>query len=344
MIALVAKRLLWAVFVVWAVTSLAFIVNNVIPGDPARMIVGPQAPAATVKIVREQLGVDRPLATQYARFMERLIHVGPRSIEPAADKDHATCAALVPLYRSGGAWRGLHLDLGRSFTKKASVVSLIAERFPRTLALGLFAILIQIVIGVTAGSLAARKRNTIVDRGTVAMTLLGISAPTFLLGIGIQYLFAFKLRLLPSDGFGTTMTDHARGIVLPALTLGVFGAAYYTRLTRDEMIGILRQDYVRTARAKGVSEWGVVVRHALRNALMPLVTIVGLEAGALVGGAIVTEQIFRWPGLGALSVDALLNRDGPVVIGMVIVTSTAIVLSTLAVDLCYAALDPRMRK
>ena len=343
MIRRVVRRLLSAVAIVWAVVSIAFVLNNVLPGDPARMIVGQQATEATVKTVRAQLGLDQPLATQYALYMRRLVHLGPQTIDPS-NKTHATCSALIPLYRRGGRWMGIHLDLGKSSSKGKPVLALIAERLPRTLALGLFALLIQLAVGVTVGIVAAQKRQTAVDHAAIAATLLGISAPTFLLGIGLQYVFAFKLRLLPSDGFGVTLSDHARSIVLPALTLGIFGAAYYARLTRDEMIGILKQDYVRTARAKGLSEVRVVVKHALRNALMPLVTVFGLEAGALVGGAIVTEQIFRWPGLGQLSVDALLNRDGPVVVGMVIVTSTAIVLSSIAVDLCYAALDPRVRR
>jgi peptide/nickel transport system permease protein len=160
----------------------------------------------------------------------------------------------------------------------------------------------------------------------------------------LQYVLAHRLRLLPLDGFGQDVGEHALSVVLPALTLGVFGAAYYTRIVRDEMIGILKQDYVRTARAKGLGDGAVVVKHALRNALVPLVTVLGLDLGALVGGAIVTETLFRWPGIGALAVSALLDRDGPLVVGTVIVTSTAVVLSNVAVDLCYTALDPRVRR
>ena len=160
---------------------------------------------------------------------------------------------------------------------------------------------------------------------------------------GIMVSDAHKLRLLPLDGYGTTLAEHLRCLVLPALTLGVFGAAYYTRLVRDEMLGQLDQDYVRTAYAKGLSRASVLVRHALRNALMPLMTAAALDLGTLLGGAIVTESIFRWPGLGALSIQALLDRDGPVIMGCVILTSTAVVLANVVVDLAYGALDPRVR-
>src|SRR5262249_31927881 len=153
-----------------------------------------------------------------------------------------------------------------------------------------------------------------------------------------------KLHVLPIDGFGETTAEHAKSVVLPAITLGIFGAAYYTRLVRDEMIGELGHDYVRTARAKGLSEIAIVVKHALRNALMPIATVFGLEVGTLVGGAIVTESVFRWPGIGSLSVEAMLDRDGPLVMGCVVFTSTVIVLSTLAIDLAYVILDPRVRR
>jgi len=170
-----------------------------------------------------------------------------------------------------------------------------------------------------------------------------VSAPTFVIGLFLQWLLAYRLRLLPLDGYGESLIEHLASVVLPALTLGIFGAAYYTRMVRDEMIGQLSQDYVRTAAAKGASRRAVLVRHALRNALMPIVTVLGLEVGTLVGGAIVTESIFRWPGIGSLSVSAMLDRDGPVVMGCVIVTALAVVLSTIAVDLAYGFLDPRSR-
>jgi peptide/nickel transport system permease protein len=197
---------------------------------------------------------------------------------------------------------------------------------------------------VVVGSIAAMKRGSWMDRGLVAITLLGISAPTFLIAIGLQWLLAYRLRLLPFDGFGATFGERAVHVVLPALTLGIFGAAYYTRIVRDEVVVERGRDYVRTALAKGAAPATVLVKHVLRNVALPLVTLVGLDFGALIGGAIVTEKIFRWPGLGSLSVDAVISRDGPVVMGTVLVAATAVVTANMLVDASYALLDPRTRR
>jgi peptide/nickel transport system permease protein len=327
------RRLGWAVLVIWAVVTLAFFVNNVLPSDPARMIAGPQARPQDVQRIRAQLGLDQPLLTQYGVYMRRLLHVGASTIDPK-NKEHATCTSFGPI----------HVDLGRSYLQRRPVVTILAERVPRSLMLAGAAIVVQLAIGVTLGVIAAAKRRTIWDGAAVAASLIGVSAPTFILGLLLQFVLANKMQLLPLDGFGQTPAEHLTCLVLPALTLGVFGAAYYTRLVRDEMIGLMKQDFVRTAYAKGAAPFAVLVRHALRNALVPLVTMVGLDLGALVGGAIVTETVFRWPGLGAISVTALLDRDGPLILGTVLVTSTAVVLSSVLVDLCCAALDPRVRK
>jgi len=323
-------KLAWSLFTIWAVVTLAFFINQTLPADPARAIAGPQARPADVARIRAQLGLDRPVWLQYRIFIGRLVHLAPSSAPPV---DHASCAEL-------GA---LHFDLGISYQVRQPVVTIIAERFPRTLFLAIAAVSVQTVLGVLAAVLAAVKRNTPWDYGTVSLTLVGISAPTFLAGIIFQYIFAYRLRLLPLDGYGLSLADHAASIVLPALTLGTTGAAYYTRLLRDDMIELMKQDFVRTARAKGLSPFGVVIKHVLRNALLPLVTVVGLNLGTLLGGAIVTEKLFRWPGLGQLSVDAVFDRDAPIILGTVIVASTAIVLSNLLVDLSYALLDPRVR-
>ena len=331
MMARVARRLLWAVFVIWATITLAFVVSHALPSDPARMVAGPQARPQDIARIRKELGLDQSLYVQYARFMGRLVHVARAGDGP---KDHATCATMAG---------PLHLDLGKSAQQRRPVVTILAERLPRTILLALAAALVQVLLGVTAGVIAAARKKTAVDHLAVSGSLLGTSAPTFVIGLSFQWLFAHRLGLLPFDGWGDTTLDHARCVILPALTLGVFGAAYYTRLVRDEMIGQLGQDYVRTARAKGLSRSAVVVRHALRNALMPVVTIIGVDVGTLVGGAIVTETIFRWPGIGSLAVTAMLDRDGPVIMGCVLVTSVAVVLSTMAVDALYTVLDPRVR-
>jgi peptide/nickel transport system permease protein len=332
-------RLGWSLVVVWAVVSITFLIDNLLPGDPARMVAGPQARPADVARIRGQLGLDRPPAVRYALFWRRLAHVGPRAVGAGGDPAHASCGVVLPL---GGS--AVHLDFGRSFQMRQPVVDVLAARAPRTLALAAAGVLLQLVLGVGTGVLAAVRRGSWIDRVLVGTSLLGISAPTFLIALLLQYVLAYELRWLPLDGFGKTPAEHAQCLVLPALTLGIYGAAYYTRLMRDEMIVLMQRDWVRTARAKGLPPWRVVLRHGLRNALVPLVTAVGLDFGALMGGAVVTETVFRWPGLGDASVKALLNRDGPLVMACVIVTSVAIVGSNLLVDAVYARLDPRVRR
>jgi peptide/nickel transport system permease protein len=329
-------RLGWSVFVAWAVVSLAFAMNNLLPGDPARMVAGVQARPADVARIRQQLGLERPPLVQYALFWGRLVHPGPR--DARANPAHASCAVVVPL---GPA--SIHVDLGKSFQLRQPVVDVLAERIPRTFALAAAAIVVQLALGMTLGILAAARKGGLLDRTLVGASVLGASAPTFLIALVLQYVLAYELRLLPLDGFGRSAADHARSLVLPAITLGVYGAAYYTRLVRDEMVVILAQDWVRTARAKGGGALEVLLYHGLRNALVPITTALGVDFGALMGGAVITETVFRWPGIGQLSVSALLNRDGPVILACVVVTSIAVVVSNLAVDLLYARLDPRVR-
>jgi peptide/nickel transport system permease protein len=326
----------WSVFVVWTVVSIVFVVNRLVPGDPARLVAGVQARPADVARIREQLGLDRPALVQYALFWKRLVHLGPAVVDAANDPAHANCAA-VPL----GA-TAVHVDLGRSFQRRQPVIDLVTARLPRTFALAIAGLAVQLLLGVGTGIVAAVRRDSWLDRALVGISLLGVSAPTFLTALLLQYVLAYRLRWVPLDGFGKTFLEHARCMILPALTLGIYGAAYYTRLARDEVAVLLRQDWVRTARAKGLPPWAVLVRHALRNALVPIVTSAGLDLGALMGGAIVTETVFRWPGLGELSVRAALDRDGPVLVACVIVTSIAIVASNLVVDLVYGKLDPRV--
>jgi peptide/nickel transport system permease protein len=293
------RRLGWSVFVVWGVVSIAFVVSTVLPGDPARMVAGAQARPADVARIRRQLGLGDPAVVQYARFWKRLVHLGPRVVDTEADPAHATCAVVLPL---GGS--AVHIDFGKSFQKRQPVVDLVATRLPRTLALAAAGMVLQLLLGLGSGVFAATRRGSWLDAFLVGSSLLGISTPTFLTALLLQYVFARGLGWLPIDGFGATLGEHARCLVLPALTLGVYGAAYYTRL--------------------------------------PIVTAVGLDFGALMGGAVVTETVFRWPGLGELSVKALLDRDGPVILACVIVTSVMIVGTHVLVDAAYARLDPRV--
>ncbi|MDP8999811.1 MAG: ABC transporter permease [Myxococcota bacterium] len=332
----ILRRLGWSIAVVWAVVSITFAVNSLLPGDPAQMVAGPQARPADLARIRQQLGLDRPPLVQYALFWKRLVHIGPGAIDPRQTSDHASCAVILHLGESA-----VHVDLGKSFQRRQPVADVIAARLPRTFALAVAAVIVQVLLGLSSGALAAIRRGSWIDRVLVGTGLLGISVPTFLVALALQYLLAYKLRWLPLDGYGTTVGEHARCLVLPALTLGIYGTAYYTRLVRDEMSVLIQQDWMRTARAKGVPPWRAVIVHALRNALAPLLTALGLDFGALMGGAIVTESVFRWPGLGELSVNATLDRDGPVIVACVIVTSMGIVTSNLIVDLVCARLDPR---
>ena len=329
------RRLLWALAVVFGVTLFAFVTAELLPGDPARLLLGPQASAADVARAREVYGLDLPLPEKLARYYARLVHLGPPgSAGDPKSPEHRSCGALVG---------PIHVDLGHSFHYRRPVVDLIAARLPRTLELALAALWVQLTLGVGAGLLAAWKRGTVWDDLAVGTTLLGVSAPAFLLGLVLQYVLAYKLGWLPLDGYGTSSAEHLRSLVLPALTLGVFGSALHARLVREEVTTQLGEAHARAARARGASRPRVLVVHALRNALVPVATVAALELGAMASGAVVTERLFRWPGLGQLAVEGLQNRDATVIFGAALVASLAVVLSTLLADLVYLVLDPRLR-
>jgi peptide/nickel transport system permease protein len=328
----VARRFAWAIVLVLGVTSLSFLVVEVLPGDPARMLLGPQASAADVSRARAIYGLDRGVSVRFVKYWAHLIHRGPPPTP--TDKDHRSCAAIA-----GGA----HLDLGYSFYYRKPVVDLLAAKIPRSIELALAALLIQLTLGVSLGIGAAAKRGTAWDDAAMSASLLGASAPTFLIGLLLQYIFAYKLGLLPFDGYGATTADHLRSLTLPALTLGLFGSAIYARLTREEVASALGQDFARAARARGASAARVLIVHALRNAVGPLTTMAALDLGTMVSGAVVTERIFRWPGVGQLAVDAVLNRDGPVIFGTVLFSAAAVVVATFTLDVVDVILDPRRR-
>ncbi len=327
------RRLLWAALVVCIVTTLSFFVIEVLPGDPARLLVGPQASTEDVARARTIYGTDRPVWTRYARFWKRLVHLGPTAMD-AKDKDHRTC---------GQAMFGVHVDLGYSFTYRKPVVDLLAAKAPKSIELGVAAFLVQALVGVGLGLVAASRRGSAADQATLGATALGSSAPIFLVGLLLQYVLAYRLRLLPYDGYGKTSLDQLRSVILPAITIGVLGVALYARLTRDEVGSALLQDFTRTARAKGASPLRVLFLHALRVAAVPIITVAALDLGTLIGGAIVTEKLFRWPGVGQMAVDAVLNRDGSVILGVVLFTSTAVTLSTVLLDLVLPFVDPRLQ-
>lgn len=300
----VLRRLLEAVPVLIAVTFIVFVSVRLIPGDPARTIAGLEASDATVEAIRTDLGLDRPVLGQYLTFM-------------------------------GGLLRG---DLGTSYYYDVPVLEEVLRRFPATLYLALAGLAISIVIGVGIGTVSAVLRGTWLDRGTLVFAIAGVSMPSFWLALVLIIVFAVNLGWLPAGGYGTW-----RHLVLPSLTLGLFGAGTIARLTRSSVLEVLKQDYVRTARSKGLPFRAVLGKHALRNALVPVITLLGLQLGAFLSRAVVTETVFGWPGIARLTVTAVLDRDFPLIQGSVLWLAIVFIATNLLVDLVYAVIDPRIR-
>lgn len=331
----VFRRLAWAFVVVFGVTTLSFFLVHVLPGDPARMLLGPQASAKDVARAREVYGFNEPIRVRYGNYMKHLLHVGERVLpDKPRPADHKTCASLGPI----------HVDLGMSFVYRRPIVDLIADKLPRSLELALASLAVALALGLTLGVSTAARRGRPWDEFGAGVALLGVSAPTFITGLALQYVLAHRLGLLPYDGYGKTSAEHFLSIVLPALTLGIHGSAIYARLVRAELGAALDKDYVRAARAKGASNLRALVVHGLRTALIPVATLAVLDVGALVGGAVVTERLFRWPGMGQVAVQAIIDRDGQLVTATVLIAALAIVTATLVVDVLVAALDPRQTR
>jgi len=299
------RRLLQAVPVLIGVSVIVFLMLHLIPGDPAQLIAGQDATAADIRNVRQSLQLDQPLWRQYAAFAGRLA--------------------------TG--------DLGTSFRTGRSVAAEIGGRYLNTLALGGAALSWAMLVGVLSGVLTAVRRSSLLDDVVLLGATLGISTPPFFLGLLLMLVFAVWLGILPIAG-----NDRWDSIVLPAVTLGAASAAVISRVTRASVIEVLDQDFVRTARAKGVRERAVVLRHALRNALIPTLTVAGLQLGYLLGGAVVTETVFAWPGLGRLLVQSILARDFPVTQAAILVIAATFVLVTVATDLLCLAADPRLAR
>ena len=297
------RRLLQSLVVLLGVSFVVFAILY-LTGDPALVLLPPDASAEDVRRFREAMGFNDPFFVQYGRFLK-------------------------------GALRG---DFGQSVRHGEPAFDLVLERMPATFELAGAALLLALCLAIPAGIVSAVRRNSVLDYVSTVVALFGQSLPTFWLGIMLILLFSVQLNLLPSSGRGTL--EH---LVLPAVTLGLFTTARITRLTRSGMLEVLSQDYIRTARAKGVSGPPVVWKHALKNAAIPIVTIVGIELGTLLGGSVITETIFAWPGVGRLSVQAIANRDYPVVQAAVFLLATTFVVVNLLVDLVYTYLDPRIR-
>ena len=330
MIQFIVKRALWGTLVVMSVVTLVFFLIFV-AGDPAVTILGPQARAEQIADFKAKKGLDQPVATQFLSYL---------GVLPCVRKDS-------PKYERDDGSRGfcgiLQGDLGESYSHHESVADVIGHRLPRTLLLAALAILFELVIGLGAGILAALRRNQWADTSIMFATFVGISLPTYVTGPIALLLFAFLLGWFPFGGYGIDTVDHIYHALLPSLILAVAGAATYARVMRGELIETLRHDHVRTAKAKGMPESRVVIRHAIRNALLPVVTLIGLSLPFLVGGAIITEKIFAWPGLGLLTIESIHSLDAPVIMAVVLMFGVAVQVGNLLADIAVAALDPRIR-
>jgi peptide/nickel transport system permease protein len=308
------RRLLITLPVLLGITVLSYLIMSLTPGDPVQMLINPSMSQADVEIKRRALGLDQPVYVRYARWLNELV-------------------------------RG---NLGYSFSSGAPVSQRIAERVGPTLTLTLTALGVSYLLAIPVGVLAATRRYTWIDYLATLFAFLGISLPTFFLGLAGIYVFGLKLRWLPTGG---TMTLGGEGgildtllhLILPATVLAVAGAGQVTRYVRSSMLEVLGQEYVRTARAKGLAELVVLRRHALRNALIPILTLAGLQIPVLLAGAVITEQIFEWPGMGRLTIEAINQRDYPVLMGITLISAGLVAAGNLLADVAYSLVDPRIR-
>ncbi len=299
----VAQRLLWGAAVLFGVTFLTFCLAFLVPSDPARTLAGPKADAQTLAAIRRSMGFDRPVLVQYGSYLARLVQG----------------------------------DLGRSYLTRQEVSAAIRERLPATALLAAASLSVATVVAVVLACFSTFREGSIVDLGILAGSLIALSFPVFWTGTLLLYIFAYRLAVLPLGGFGFA------NIILPVCALGLGTTGYYTRLLHGNLRAVLNTDYVRTARAKGLSPLQVYGKHALRNALLPLVTVLGLDFAAFMGGVVLTETVFNWPGLGRLAVQAVFDQDIPMIMGTVLFSACLVVAANIVVDLLYATIDPRIR-
>ena len=302
--AYVARRLVAAALILLGISLVTFLLLYLLPADPARQIAGRSATAETVASIRAQLGLDQPLPVQYGRYLGRLAQG----------------------------------DLGRSYLQRAEVSELIASRLPASLVLMAAGIAAELVIGLSMGVAAAVRRGRPADQALMVTSFVFVSAPQFVVGILLLYVFAVRLGWFPIGGYGTPA--H---VVLPALTLGLIGAGWYGRIMRSSLIDVLGQDFVRTARAKGLTRWRVLFRHALPNAILPIIAMVGIDIGLFMSGIVVVESVFGWPGVGQLTWQAIQRVDIPIIMGVTLVSAGFIVAGNLIADLVAPLIDPRIR-
>ena len=304
MLKFIGKRVLMLIPVLIGVSLIVFTLMQLSPGDPAMIILGAQAAPEDIAILRESMGLNDPLIVQFFRFLFGMFT----------------------------------LDFGTSYKDGMPVLTKLLEALPYTAQLTFSAVLLALIVGIPAGIISATKQYSIFDRVATVAALIGFSTPNFWLSIMLILVFSVNLKWLPVSGTGTIL--H---LVLPSIALGLQSAAVFTRMTRSSMLEVLNMDYIRTARAKGLSERIVILKHALKNALIPVITVVGLQIGLLFGGAILTETVFAWPGVGRLMIDSIRAKDTPVVQGGVIFTASIFVFINLLVDILYAYVDPRVK-
>lgn len=302
----IVRNLIYSVFIIIGVLTVTFCLLYIIPGDPARMMLGQRADVASVEAVREELGLNKPVYVQYARFM-------------------------------GNAFQG---DLGRSYSSNRQVVQTILEKLPATALLSFSALFISSVLGVLIGIISATKKYTLTDNVSMLFALFGISFPTFAFGLIMALVFGHLLKWFPISGY---INDGWQYLILPMLTLALRPLAITARITRSSMLDVMNQDYVRTAKAKGLSSYSVVFKHTLRNALNPVVTTISASLAATLGGVFFIEYIFNWPGIGLLAIDAIFKLDFPMIQGTVLFSAIVFVIINFFVDIIYATLDPKVK-
>jgi peptide/nickel transport system permease protein len=304
MLAYIARRLIMSALILLGVSFITFALLYLLPADPVRQIAGRSATPETVANIRAQLGLDQSFIVQYARYLGNL----------------------------------LQGDLGRSYLQKTEVGTLIASRLPASLLLMAGAIVCELVLGLTMGVVAALRRGTGTDNTLMIVSFVGVSAPQFVVGLLMLYVFAVQLRWFPIGGYGTFA--H---LVLPAMTLGIMGSGWYSRMMRSSMIDVLRQDFIRTARAKGLGRARIMFRHALPNAILPIIAMIGIDVGIFMGGIVVVESVFGWPGIGQLAWQAIQRLDIPIIMGVTLVSACAIVIGNLVADIASLLADPRIK-
>lgn len=300
----ILRRLIQSALILLGVAFITFFLLFVLPADPVRQIAGRSATAETIESIRQQLGLDKPLLVQFGRYLGALVQG----------------------------------DLGRSYLQKSEVSLLIASRLPATLLLMAAAIFCELLIGLSMGIIAALRRDRFTDQALMMTSFVTVSAPQFVVSLLMLYVFSVKLGWFPIGGYGTF--QH---LVLPAITLGILGSGWYSRMMRSSMIDVMRADYIRTARAKGLTRARVVLGHALPNAILPIIAMIGIDIGVFMGGIVVVESVFGWPGIGQLAWQAIQRIDIPIIMGVTLVSAVAIVLGNLLADLIAPFIDPRIK-